>query len=82
MDKCSYQCIVGQFIAVVSGCLFNFSQNIFSEIQSLGLTTQYMEDSELAIYMRMLRSLAFVPENEACDCFTLIWVNFRKLQQK
>ena len=38
----------------------------------MGLTTQHMADPEFAIYIRMLLSLAFVPENEVCDCFTLL----------
>ena len=54
----------------------SFSQNIFRQMKSLELTTQYMEDPEFEIYMRMLTSLAFVPENEVCDCFTLLMGEF------
>ena len=52
--------------------------NIFRHMQSLGLTTQYMEDPGFAIYMIMLPSLAFVPENEVCDCFTILMGEFPK----
>ena len=49
-------------------------------MQSLALTTQFMEDPEFAIYMRMLPNLAFVPENKACDCFTLLMGEIRNHQ--
>ena len=65
-----------QFISVISGCFSTSPKNIFGQMQSLGLTTQYMEDPEFAIYMRILPSLAFVPENEVCDCFTLLMGEF------
>ena len=80
-EKAAINAFEEQFIAVISGCFFHFSQNIFRQIQSLqslGLTTRIgpMEDPEFAIYMRMLPSLAFVPENEVCDCFTLLMGEF------
>ena len=49
---------------------------IYRKIQSLGLTNQYMEDPDFALYMRMLPSLAFVPENEVCDCFNILMGEF------
>ena len=60
-EKAAINAFEEQFIAVISGCFFHFSQNIFWQMQSLGLTTQYMEVPEFAIYMRLLPSLAFVP---------------------
>ena len=65
-----------EFLAVLSGCFFPFSQNIYRKIQSLELTNQYMEDPGFALYMRMLPSLAFVPENEVCDSFLILMGEF------
>ena len=65
-----------EFLAVLSGCFFHFSQNIYRKIQSLGLTNQYMEDPGFALYMRLLPSLAFVSENEVCDCFLILMGEF------
>ena len=65
-----------EFLAVLSGCFFHFSQNIYRKIQSLGLTNQYMESPGFALYMRMLPSLAFVSENEVCDCFLILMGEF------
>ena len=64
------------FIAVVSGCFFHLSQNIYRQIQSKGLTALYLEDEEFAIKMKMLVSLAFVPEHDVIDCFTILMGDF------
>ena len=64
------------FLGVVSGCFFHFSQNIYRKIQSLGFTIQYMENPDFALYMRMLPSLAFVPENEVRACFNIFMGEF------
>ena len=47
---------------IVSGCFFHLSQNIYRQIQSKGLTALYLEDEKFAIKMKMIVSLAFVPE--------------------
>ena len=75
-EKAAINAFEEGFVAVVSGCFFHFSQNIYRKIQSLGLTNQYMEDPDFALYMRMLPSLAFVPENEVCDCFNILMGEF------
>ena len=64
------------FIAVVPGCFFHLSQNVYRKIQSEGLVTQYNNDREFATWIKMLPSLAFVPENEVTDCFNLLMQNF------
>ena len=66
------------FIAVVSGCFSHLSQNVYRKIQSEGLVTQYINDREFATWIKMLPSLAFVPENEVTDCFNLLMQNFPK----
>ena len=75
-EKAAINAFEEGFVAVVSGCFLHFSQNIYRKIQSLGLTNQYIEDPDFALYMRMLPSLAFVPENEVCDCFNILMGEF------
>ena len=56
-------------MAVISGCFFHLSQNIWRKIQSEGLTVQYQADGEFQIKLRMLMGLAFVPEQDVPNCF-------------
>ena len=81
-EKASINALEEHFLAVVSGCFFHFSQNIFRKIQSKGLTNQYMEDPEFARTMRMLPSLAFVPEHYVSDCFLILMADFPNVQWK
>ena len=64
------------FLAVISGWFLNLSQNIYRQIQPRGLATLYLEDEEFAIKMKMLVSLAFVPEHGVIDCFTILISDF------
>ena len=75
-EKASINALEEHFLAVVSGCFFHFSQYIFRKIQSNGLTNQYIEDTEFAITMRMLPSLAFVPEHDVCNCSIILMADF------
>ena len=75
-EKASINALEEHFLAVVSGCFFHFSKNIFRKIQSKGLTNQYMEDPKFAVTMIMLPSLAFVPEHDVSDCFLLLMADF------
>lgn len=51
------------------GCFFHFKQYIFRRVQALGLAEQYMNDGTFAHQIKMLGSLAFVPEAEVLDAF-------------
>ena len=62
--------------AVISGCFFHLSQNIWRKIQSEGLTVQYQADGEFQMKLRMLMGLAFVPEQDVSDCFNILMVGF------
>ena len=52
------------------------SQNVFRKIQSEGLTAQYPEDIEFLLKLKMLPSLAFVPEQEVVVCFNILMADF------
>ena len=53
----------------VKGCYFHFTQNIWRKIQELGLQTDYMNDEQLALRLRMLPALAFAPPFEVQELF-------------
>ena len=57
-------------------CFLNLSQNIYRNIQSEGLTGQYQSDIEFGLSLKMLPSLAFVPEQDFVDCFNIIMQDF------
>ena len=60
----------------MSECFFHLSQNIYRKIQSAGLTNQYIEDPNFAVQIKMLPSLAFVPEDKVIQSFTALMVEF------
>ena len=53
----------------VKGCYFHFTQNVWRKIQELGLQTDYMNDEQLALRIRMLPALAFAPPFEVQELF-------------
>ena len=75
-EKAAIHSFENNFNAVISGCFFHLSQNIWGKIQSEGLTVQYQADGEFQIKLRMLMGLAFVPERDVSDCFISLMVEF------
>ena len=75
-EKAAINAFEEKFLSVVSGCFFHLSQNIYRKIQSAGLTNQYIEDSNFALQIKMLASLAFVPEDKVIQSFTALMVEF------
>uniref|UniRef100_A0A6V7JV94 MULE transposase domain-containing protein n=1 Tax=Bracon brevicornis TaxID=1563983 RepID=A0A6V7JV94_9HYME len=53
----------------ITGCFFHLSQCIWHKIQEAGLQVQYSEDSILALNLKMLAALAFVPEKDVIYAF-------------
>ena len=53
----------------VTGCFFHLSQNIWKRIQQNGLAVLYETDNEFSRLMRMIPSLAFVPEVDVPQVF-------------
>ena len=49
------------------------SQSIYRKIQVNGLTTEYQQDRDFALKLKMLPYLAFVPEIE---CFKILHVEY------
>ena len=47
--------------AIISGCLFHFSQAILRKVSKLGLRTRYLQDEEFRMTVRSLIAIAFIP---------------------
>ena len=75
-EKATHNALEENFIAVISGCFFHLAKNVIRQIQSNGLSARYLEDEEFSIQMKMLPSLAFVPEHDVIDSFTLLMADF------
>ena len=48
----------------------------FGKFNLKGLTAQYQEDIEFLLKLKMLPSLAFIPEQEVVVCFNIIMDDF------
>ena len=75
-EKAAINVFEDKFLAVISECFFHLSQNVYRKIQSEGLTTIYQEDREFLLKLKMLPSLAFVPEQDVMDCFNILMADF------
>lgn len=51
------------------GCFFHLTQCLWRKVQEHGLQCKYMEDAEFAVQVRMLSSIAFVPEDQVVTVF-------------
>ena len=75
-EKAAMNSFENNFPALISGFFFHLSQNIWRKIQTEGLTFQYHTDREFVLKLKMLPSLAFVPEEDVPDCFTILMTDF------
>ena len=75
-EKAAINALEENFISVITGCFFHLSQNIFRRVQEHGLAVRYQEDNDFAISIKMLASLAFVPEIDVIDCFIIVMQQF------
>lgn len=51
----------------ISDCFYHLSQCVYRRIQDCELQAAYQDDAELALLMRMILSLTFVPSGELED---------------
>ena len=75
-EKAAIKSFEDNFLSIISGCFFHLSQNVFRKMQSEGLTNQYQADGEFLLKLKMLPSLAFVPEHEVVDCYNILMIDF------
>ena len=71
-EKATINALESKFLSVVTGCFFHLPQNIYRKIQSAGFTNLYIENADFALHMKMLPSLAFVPESQVIRYFDLL----------
>lgn len=57
---------------IVSGCFFHLTQNVWKNIQKVGLQTRYNNHVEFAVNLRMIAALAFVPENDVVKAYEAV----------
>ena len=53
----------------IKGCVFHLTQNVWRKVQSEGLQSEYNQDEELAIRIRLLPALAFAAPHEVPHLF-------------
>ena len=71
-EKAAINALESTFLSALTGCFFHLTQNIHRKIQSAGLTNLYIENADFALQMKMLPSLAFVPESQVTQYFELL----------
>ena len=59
-----------------TGCFFHLSQNVYRRVQLNGLQERYANDAQLALAIRMLPALAFVPIGDVVNYFEELEDNF------
>jgi hypothetical protein len=69
-EKASMNAAIAIFPTVsIHGCFYHLAQNIYRQVQAVGLQERYRTDEDLALTTRMLPALAFVPANQVVDSF-------------
>lgn len=56
----------------ISGCSFHFSQSIWRKIQTIGLTSEYKENQEVAKTCRRCAALVHIPPQNIDDAWLII----------
>ena len=60
---------------VKNGCFYHLSQNVYRKVQTAGLQERYRMDEDLAVKIRMLPALAFVPPRDVVESFETLQEN-------
>ena len=60
----------------LKGCFYHLSQSIYRKVQEEGLQVPYQSDDHLALKIRMLAGLAFVPMHRVVDDFETLLQDF------
>ena len=60
----------------IIGCLFHFSQVVWRQIQSNGLSTKYTEDEYFRLNVKKLIAFACVPVDDVVTAFDLVAQQF------
>lgn len=55
--------------ADIHGCFFHFTQSVRRHIQQVGLLQIYIEDEDIALQLRLLIALAFVPSRMVVQAY-------------
>ena len=63
--------------ANVKGCFFHLFSNVWKHVQNAGLQVRYVEEPELALQLRMLTALAFLPPQDVVRGFVAVCIEIR-----
>ncbi|CAF1165111.1 unnamed protein product [Rotaria sordida] len=58
--------------AIHHGCFFHFTQSLYKHINSLGLSTAYLENEDLRLACRSAMALALLPQDHIEEAFELL----------
>lgn len=58
----------------ISLCFFHFKQSLFRKIQNLGLVSDYMNDNEIKLALKIPQAIAFLPTDQ-------VWQTFHDLKE-
>lgn len=56
-------------MAELHACNFHFGQNLWRHLQHVGLQTEYQNNPDFALQIKMILALAFVPSESVTDAF-------------
>ena len=56
-------------LTLLKGCLFHLSKRIYSRVQELGLSHQYLNDAMFRTNVKMISALTFVPIADTIQAF-------------
>lgn len=56
-------------LAELHGCFFHFGQNVWRKVQEVGLQSEYANNADFALNIRLLLALAFVPVDDVVKAF-------------
>jgi hypothetical protein len=62
-------------VAKHHGCFFHYCQALYKKIQSLGLSTAYLDDEDIRLACRSAMALALLPVEHVEEAFQLLKEN-------
>lgn len=57
------------------GCFFHYCQALYKNIQSLGLSTSYLDDEDIRLACRSVMALGLMPKKHVGEAFELLKEN-------
>lgn len=69
-EKAAMNAVTNSFPGTsIHGCFYHLSQSVYRHVQAAGLQERYRTDENLALAVRMLPALAFIPIDHVVEAF-------------